>query len=150
MSWPEYRRDLLIRVERVIQPNELGWETFWKAQALRGKVAVLDDSREALGLALMRRGITNLNTEDEGLLRRASEDLIELNDLVRVKVAINGYETLPAGRMTLNQVVGRHAQRGHLLPAGGDVRRRARATVPARAGPRSTTARASAPAPPSP
>ena len=87
-----------------LDPNELGWETFWKAQALRGKVAVLDDSREALGLALMRRGITNLNTEDQGLLDRASADLQELNDLVRVKVAINGYETLPAGRMTLNQV----------------------------------------------
>lgn len=87
-----------------LDPNELGWESFWKAQALRGKVAVLDDSREALGLALMRRGITNLNTEDEALLKRASEDLDELNDLVRVKVAINGYETLPAGRMTMNQV----------------------------------------------
>lgn len=87
-----------------LDPNELGWESFWKSQALRGRVAVLDDSREGLGLALMRRGITNLNTEDEALLKRASDDLIELNDITRVKVAINGYETLPAGRMTMNQV----------------------------------------------
>ena len=29
---------------------------------------------------------------------------MELNDIARVKVTINGYETLPAGRMWLNQV----------------------------------------------
>lgn len=87
-----------------LDPNELGWESFWKSQALRGKVGVLDDAREGLGLALMRRGVSNLNTEDQATLERASEDLIELNDIARVKVTINGYETLPAGRMTMNQV----------------------------------------------
>ncbi|MDA0168278.1 spermidine/putrescine ABC transporter substrate-binding protein [Solirubrobacter taibaiensis] len=87
-----------------LDPNALGWESFWEAQALRGKVGVLDDAREGLGLALMRRGVSNLNTEDEATLKRASDDLIELNDIARVKVTINGYETLPAGRMTMNQV----------------------------------------------
>ena len=82
-------------------------------------------------MALMRRGVTDLNTEDPALLKRASDDLKELNDIARVKVTINGYETLPAGRMWLNQVVvGRHAQRGHLLPARGDDRRRALVLVP--------------------
>ncbi|MBE2315498.1 spermidine/putrescine ABC transporter substrate-binding protein [Solirubrobacter sp. CPCC 204708] len=87
-----------------LDPNALGWEAFWESQALRGKVAVLDDAREALGMALMRRGVSNLNTEDEAALKRASDDLVELNDITRVKVAINGYETLPAGRMTMNHV----------------------------------------------
>ena len=31
-------------------------------------------------MALMRRGVTDLNTEDPALLERASDDLQELND----------------------------------------------------------------------
>ena len=85
-------------------PSELGWESFWRSERFRGRVAVLDDSREGIGLALMRRGVTDLNTEDPALLARAAEDLSELNEIARVKVSINGYETLPAGRMWLNQV----------------------------------------------
>src|SRR3954469_2606859 len=79
-----------------LDPNALGWESFWQAQALRGRVGVLDDSREGLGLALLRRGIADLNTEDVATLTQASDDLQELNEVARVKVTINGYETLPA------------------------------------------------------
>jgi spermidine/putrescine transport system substrate-binding protein len=87
-----------------LDPNDLGWESFWKAQSLRGKVGVLDDSREGLGLGLLRRGVSDLNTEDVAKLTQASEDLEQLNEVARVKVTINGYETLPAGRTTMNQV----------------------------------------------
>ncbi|MDX6723822.1 MAG: spermidine/putrescine transport system substrate-binding protein [Solirubrobacteraceae bacterium] len=86
------------------EPSELGWESFWKSEPFRGHVGVLDDSREGIGLALMRRGVVDLNTEDPELLKRASDDLKQLNDIARVKVTITGYETLPAGRMWLNQV----------------------------------------------
>jgi spermidine/putrescine transport system substrate-binding protein len=79
------------------------WDAFWQAERFRGRVGVLDDSREALGLALMRRGVTDLNTESPALLERASQDLQELNSTVRVKVTISDYETLPAGRMFLHQ-----------------------------------------------
>jgi spermidine/putrescine transport system substrate-binding protein len=85
-------------------PSDLGWESFWKSERFRGHVGVLDDSREGIGLALMRRGVVDLNTEDPELLKRASDDLKQLNDIARVKVTITGYETLPAGRMWLNQV----------------------------------------------
>ncbi len=85
-------------------PGELGWESFWKSQAFRGRVGVLDDAREGIGLALLRRGVTDLNTEDPELLARAADDLKELNEIATVKVTINGYETLPAGRMWLNQL----------------------------------------------
>ncbi|HEY6886706.1 MAG TPA: spermidine/putrescine ABC transporter substrate-binding protein [Solirubrobacter sp.] len=85
-------------------PAQLGWESFWKSEAFRGRVGILDDSREALGMALMRRGVTDLNTEDPAQLKRASDDLKALNQIARVKVTITGYETLPAGRMWLNQV----------------------------------------------
>jgi spermidine/putrescine transport system substrate-binding protein len=81
------------------------WDAFWSPQAekYRGKVAILDDSREGPGMALMRRGVTDLNTEDPDLLKRAGEDLKELNKLVGVKVSIADYETVPAGRVLLHQ-----------------------------------------------
>jgi spermidine/putrescine transport system substrate-binding protein len=47
--------------------------------------------------------VTNLNTEVPAQLAQATKDLEELNSLVRVKVDINEYETLPAGRIALHQ-----------------------------------------------
>jgi spermidine/putrescine transport system substrate-binding protein len=81
------------------------WDAFWSPQAekYRGKVAILDDSREGPGMALMRRGVTDLNTEDPDLLKRAGEDLKQLNKLVGVKVSIADYETVPAARVLLHQ-----------------------------------------------
>jgi len=81
------------------------WDAFWSPQAekYRGKVAILDDSREGPGIALMRRGVTDLNTEDPDLLKRAGDDLKELNGRVGVKVSIADYETVPAGRVLLHQ-----------------------------------------------
>jgi spermidine/putrescine transport system substrate-binding protein len=79
------------------------WDAFWQAKGARGRVGILDDSREAPGMALMRRGVTDLNTEDPALLHQAGADLQQLNDSVRVKVSISEYESLPAGRMWLHQ-----------------------------------------------
>ena len=95
-----WRNDLLgFDPSKLDQP----WDAFWKATSAQGRVAVLDDNREALGMALLRRGITDINTEDPDLIARARADLEELNDLVRVKVNISGYETLPTGRTWLNE-----------------------------------------------
>jgi spermidine/putrescine transport system substrate-binding protein len=80
------------------------WDALWDAKAYRGKVQLLNDPKEALGAALMRRGSTNLNTESQTALDEAASDLKQLNRDVRVKVAINAYETLPTGRIVLGQV----------------------------------------------
>jgi spermidine/putrescine transport system substrate-binding protein len=79
------------------------WDAFWKATKYQGRVGILDDNREALGMAMMRRGITNLNAEDPALISKATDDLRELNQLVRVKVDITEYETLPSARTWLHQ-----------------------------------------------
>jgi spermidine/putrescine transport system substrate-binding protein len=79
------------------------WDAFWKAGKYAGRVGVLDDNRETPGMAMMRRGVTDLNTEDPVLLARAVEDLKELSKLTRVKITIADYETLPAGRMWLHE-----------------------------------------------
>jgi spermidine/putrescine transport system substrate-binding protein len=79
------------------------WEEFWKADAYRGRVGILDDVREALGMALMRRGVADINTEKQDQLDQATKDLQDLDKRLRVKVTISQYETLPAGRMWLHQ-----------------------------------------------
>jgi spermidine/putrescine transport system substrate-binding protein len=79
------------------------WDAFWQAEQFKGRVGILDDSREGLGMALMRRGVSNLNTEVPAQIEQASADLQELNSKVRVKVTISDYETLPAGRMWLHE-----------------------------------------------
>jgi spermidine/putrescine transport system substrate-binding protein len=97
-----WRNDLLgFDPSKLDQP----WDAFWSPQAekYRGKVAILDDSRDAPGMALMRRGVTDLNTEDPDLLKRAGDDLKQLNGRVGVKVSIAEYETVPAGRVLLHQ-----------------------------------------------
>ena len=97
-----WRNDLLdFDPSKLDQP----WDAFWSRQAekYRGKVAILDDSREAPGMALMRRGVTDLNTENPELLERAGADLKQLDDRVGVKVSIADYETVPAGRVLLHQ-----------------------------------------------
>jgi spermidine/putrescine transport system substrate-binding protein len=95
-----WRNDLLdFDPSKLDQP----WDAFWKGEKYRGKVAILDDSREAPGMALMRRGVTDLNTEKPELLDRAVADLKELSNKVGVKVSIADYETVPAGRVLLHQ-----------------------------------------------
>jgi spermidine/putrescine transport system substrate-binding protein len=97
-----WRNDLLdFDPSKMDQP----WDAFWSPQArkYRGKVAILDDSREGPGMALMRRGVTDLNTEDPDKLAQAGDDLKQLNGLVGVKVSIADYETVPAGRVLLHQ-----------------------------------------------
>jgi spermidine/putrescine transport system substrate-binding protein len=79
------------------------WDAFWNASKYRGRVAVLDDKREGLGMALMRRGVTDLNTEDPDTIARALADLEELKSKVGVKVSISDYETLPAARTWLHE-----------------------------------------------
>ena len=107
------------------------WDAFWNARKARGRVGILDDSREALGMALMRRGVTDLNTEDPALIEQARADLEELNqhrarqgDDLRLRDA--------AGRAHVDApvVVGRPDQRGHLLPAQGHDARRPLLLVP--------------------
>ena len=130
-----------------IDPAQLGWESFWKAESLRGRVGVLDDSREALGMALLRRGVTDLNTENPALLSRASDDLQELNQIApgeghdqRLRDAARRADVDEPG------LVRRHAQRGHLLPARRGRRARCSRTGTRRRAARcSTTASASVP-----
>jgi spermidine/putrescine transport system substrate-binding protein len=80
------------------------WTSFWDVgPKYKGKVAILDDPRDALSLALFRKGITDVNSEDPTVVAQALQGLKELDSLVGVKVTINGYQTVPEGKLWLAQ-----------------------------------------------
>jgi spermidine/putrescine transport system substrate-binding protein len=78
-----------------------GWDTVWKATDFKGQVSLLDDDREAFAMAMLRRGITDINTTDAETIDQALADLLELIDLVNVKVNIEGYKDIPEGTTTV-------------------------------------------------
>lgn len=79
------------------------WDVFWDAASYKGKVAILDDQREALAMALLRRNITNVNTEDPKVVKRAHADLSQLTKHVNVKTNVTDYQDVPAGATWLSQ-----------------------------------------------
>ncbi len=97
-----WRNDLV----KGLDPDKLPtvWDALWNAKDQKGKVQLLNDPREGIGAALMRRGNVNLNTEAQADIDQAVADLDKLNRDVRVKVAINAYEALPTGRTVLGQM----------------------------------------------
>ncbi len=49
-----------------------GWDMPWQASAYKGKVAVLDDDREGISLALLKAGIFDLNTTNTKQIQAAA------------------------------------------------------------------------------
>jgi spermidine/putrescine transport system substrate-binding protein len=73
-----------------------GWDILWDP-TYKGVTSILDDYREGLGMAMMRRGLSDVNTTDEAVIRQAGADLRELNGLMNIKVNIEGYKDVPEG-----------------------------------------------------
>ncbi len=80
-----------------------GWDAIWNATDFKGQVSVLDDEREALVMAMLRKGLTDVNTLDRAVIDQALADLIELIDSVNVKVNIEAYKDIPEGTTTIAQ-----------------------------------------------
>jgi spermidine/putrescine transport system substrate-binding protein len=79
-----------------------GYDLFWDT-AHRGKVYVLEDSREALGMAMLRAGRTDINTEDAKVIQEAGAALQSLVSAVNVKVGITAYQLVPEGQASVHQ-----------------------------------------------
>ena len=98
------------------------YDIFWDSHQYAGKVAILDDQREALGMTLLRRHIYDINTEDPKLINRAEKDLAELTSLANVKVNVNDYTDIPSGATYISQAwSGDMAGAYNYLPKGVDV-----------------------------
>lgn len=80
--------------------EEMGWDILWDPTH-KGVTSILDDYREGIAMALLRRGVTDVNTADAELIERAGADLSELVDLMNIKVNIEAYKDIPEGATEL-------------------------------------------------
>jgi spermidine/putrescine transport system substrate-binding protein len=98
-----YGTGVLYRTDRVSEVPANGYDLMWDKQ-YAGKVYILDDLGEAIGMSLLRNGITtDINTGNAEYVSKATDSLIELIDLVDVKVNINAYSEIPEGTATVHQ-----------------------------------------------
>ena len=96
-----WRRDL-VRGRDAPADLENPYDAFWN-QRYRGEVGIYDDYREAIAMALIRRG-EDPNSGDEGSVGRAVDDLIALANDVDVEISAEGaYEELQTGEYALQQ-----------------------------------------------
>ncbi len=96
-----YTTGIGYRSDRVSDPSE-GYKMLWNPE-YSGKMGVLDDSGEALGMAMLAWDITrDINTADPELINAAKDKLNELIPL-GVKVDITQYETIANGKFTVHQ-----------------------------------------------
>jgi spermidine/putrescine transport system substrate-binding protein len=96
-----WRRDL-VRERDAPADLENPYDAFWN-QRYRGAVGIYDDYREAIAMALIRRG-EDPNSGDEGAVDRAVGDLVALAEDVDVEISAEGaYDELQTGEYALQQ-----------------------------------------------
>ena len=96
-----WRRDL---VRPGDAPDRSGnpYDAYWNSR-YRGAVGIYDDYREAIALALLRRG-EDPNIEDASSIGRAVDDLVAMADAVDVEVSAEGaYHELQTGEYAIQQ-----------------------------------------------
>jgi spermidine/putrescine transport system substrate-binding protein len=95
------------------------YDIFWDSHQYAGKVAILDDQREALGMTLLRRHFYDINTEDPKEIDRAEKDLSQLTSIANIKVNVNDYTDIPSGKTYISQAwSGDIAGAPYYLPKG--------------------------------
>ena len=106
VPYTTYATGILWRNDKVTQDiaaMKQPLDIYWESHAYTGKVGLLSEPRETIAMALLRRGITDINTEDPKLINRAVADLDQLNSICNVKVGDTQFQTIPEGTTYLNQ-----------------------------------------------
>jgi spermidine/putrescine transport system substrate-binding protein len=98
------------------------WNMPWQGAPYKGKVAVLDDYRETVSLALLRAGNLNLNTTSTAQIQAAGNALRELSALTNVRIDNNDYTDVPTGKTWIHHAwSGDMASSNQYLPKGTSV-----------------------------
>jgi spermidine/putrescine transport system substrate-binding protein len=98
------------------------WNMPWQAGRYSGKVAVLDDYRESLSLALLHAGHPDLNTTSESAIRAAGTALQQLSSRTNVRIDNNDYTDVPTGKTWVHLAwSGDMALSNEYLPKGTSV-----------------------------
>jgi spermidine/putrescine transport system substrate-binding protein len=87
------------------------WAMPWQGK-YKGKVAILDDAREAISLGLMKNGIYDLNTTDPNQIALAGKSLAQLARLTNMHIDNNDYTEIPNGQIWIH-----HAWSGDIAAA---------------------------------
>src|SRR5579864_1595185 len=97
MPYSIYTTGMAYRKDKVgnLTPS---WNMPWQASQYKGKVAVLDDDRETIGLALLRAGNLDLNTTNTAQVQAAGAALRQLSSLTNVRIDNNDYTDVPTGK----------------------------------------------------
>jgi spermidine/putrescine transport system substrate-binding protein len=94
-----YRRDRIDDADAVAQAYDLLWNPEYT-----GEIAYYDSYRDAIGMALIRNGVTDTNTNDPAAIDGAKESILELVNDLDAQIRINGtYAKLPEGEFTVSQ-----------------------------------------------
>ena len=98
-----YATGIGYRIDRVSQapgdydnPYDIMWDPEYS-----GDLYLLEDDREVLGMAMLRAGETDVNTEDQAQVDAALADIQELADAVNPRIGVEAYTILPEGRATI-------------------------------------------------
>jgi spermidine/putrescine transport system substrate-binding protein len=110
---PFYDQDWRYSVPYTVYTTGIGWRTdkvkkdvaeladpyeiLWNSDYY-GRVGVLDEYRETIGMVLLKNGISNLNTSRPKHLELVRQDLLGLASATRPVVDVNAYEDLPTGK----------------------------------------------------
>lgn len=108
------------RVKEDIAARANPWDVFWDPQ-YTSRISVLDDYRETPTMALLRLGITDVNTGKQADLDKVQAELLKLVDTTRPKVTVNQYSDLPEGRLDVSLAwSGDAINMPYYLPENGD------------------------------
>ena len=88
------------------------WRDMFMQPQYRGKIAILDDYREAISLGLMMNGIYDLNTTDRNQIDLSRQTLQKLTSLVDLHIDNNDYTEVPDGQTWIH-----HAWSGDMAAA---------------------------------
>ncbi len=96
-----WRRDL-VQPDRAPDLLDVPYETFWDPSH-HGEVGLVDDYREVIAMALLRRGEDpNAATEDQ--VRASVDDLMGMTEVVDVEISAEGaYQELQTGEYAIQQ-----------------------------------------------
>jgi spermidine/putrescine transport system substrate-binding protein len=105
------------KIREDIGSAKVPWDIFWNSGRWKGKVGLLDDTRDGLSMPMQRDAMhagvrPDLNTEDPKIISKAGTDLEQLTRICDIKVAITEYQTLPEAKTWLH-----HAWSGDIVGA---------------------------------
>ncbi len=101
VAYNAYTTGVGYRADRVASVPANGYDLLWDP-AYKGKAYVLDDAREGLAMAMLRNGVTDVDTEDPAKIKQAGAWLAELIGAMNIKIGISAYQLVPEGQATVH------------------------------------------------